>query len=101
MAPIFSAAVDSNRSAPRPAQSPALSPTRSAITAGVRGAAFRIPAPSFPARLGPTAAGLVVLAPPHLADIAADRGPEPPAPHTRRLTVGSSACGFRRNAYST
>ncbi len=28
---MFSAAVDSNRSAPRPAQSPTLSPTRSAI----------------------------------------------------------------------
>src|SRR5204862_34389 len=37
IAPMFSAAVDSNRSAPRPAQSPTLSPTRSAITAGLRG----------------------------------------------------------------
>src|SRR5256886_8773705 len=36
IAPMFSAAVDSNRSAPRPAQSPTLSPTRSAITAGCR-----------------------------------------------------------------
>src|SRR5438477_2015097 len=34
IAPIFSAAVDSKRSAPRPAQSPTLSPTRSAITGG-------------------------------------------------------------------
>ena len=37
IAPMFSAAVDSKRSAPRPAQSPTLSPTRSAMTAGLRG----------------------------------------------------------------
>ena len=41
MAPMFSAAVDSKRSAPRPAQSPTLSPTRSAITAGVAGIILR------------------------------------------------------------
>src|ERR1700755_808166 len=44
MAPTFSAAVDSKMSAPRPAQSPTLSPTRSAMTAGLRGSSFGVAA---------------------------------------------------------
>ena len=59
MAPMFSAAVDSNRSAPRPAQSPTLSPTRSAITAGLRGSSSGIPASTLPTRSAPTSAALV------------------------------------------
>jgi len=59
MAPMFSAAVDSNRSAPRPAQSPTLSPTRSAITAGLRGSSSGMPASTFPTRSAPTSAALV------------------------------------------
>jgi len=59
MAPIFSAAVDSKRSAPRPAQSPTLSPTRSAITAGFLGSSSGMPASTFPTRSAPTSAALV------------------------------------------
>ena len=59
MAPMFSAAVDSNRSAPRPAQSPTLSPTRSAITAGLRGSSSGMPASTLPTRSAPTSAALV------------------------------------------
>ena len=59
IAPTFSAAVDSKMSAPRPAQSPTLSPTRSAITAGLRGSSSGIPASTFPTRSAPTSAALV------------------------------------------
>ncbi len=52
MAPTFSAAVDSKRSAPRPAQSPTLSPTRSAITAGLRGSSSGMPASTLPDEVG-------------------------------------------------
>ena len=59
MAPMFSAAVDSKRSAPRPAQSPTLSPTRSAITAGLRGSSSGMPASTLPTRSAPTSAAFV------------------------------------------
>ena len=59
IAPMFSAAVDSKRSAPRPAQSPTLSPTRSAITAGFLGSSSGIPASTLPTRSAPTSAALV------------------------------------------
>ena len=59
IAPMFSAAVDSKRSAPRPAQSPTLSPTRSAITAGLRGSSSGIPASTLPTRSAPTSAAFV------------------------------------------
>ena len=59
IAPTFSAAVDSKRSAPRPAQSPTLSPTRSAMTAGLRGSSSGMPASTFPTRSAPTSAALV------------------------------------------
>ena len=59
IAPMFSAAVDSKRSAPRPAQSPTLSPTRSAMTAGFRGSSSGIPASTFPTRSAPTSAAFV------------------------------------------
>ena len=59
IAPMFSAAVDSKRSAPRPAQSPTLSPTRSAITAGFRGSSSGIPLSTFPTRSAPTSAAFV------------------------------------------
>src|SRR4030042_1522572 len=64
MAPIFSAAVDSKRSAPRPAQSPTLSPTRSAMTAGLRGSSSGMPASTLPTRSAPTSAALVKMPPP-------------------------------------
>ncbi len=59
MAPMFSAAVDSNRSAPRPAQSPTLSPTRSAMTPALRGSSSGMPASTLPTRSEPTSAALV------------------------------------------
>jgi hypothetical protein len=59
IAPMFSAAVDSNRSAPRPAQSPTLSPTRSAMTAALRGSSSGMPASILPTRSDPTSAALV------------------------------------------
>jgi hypothetical protein len=59
IAPMFSAAVDSNRSAPRPAQSPTLSPTRSAITPAFRGSSSGMPASTLPTRSEPTSAALV------------------------------------------
>ena len=59
IAPMFSAAVDSNKSAPRPAQSPTLSPTKSAITAGFLGSSSGIPASTFPTRSAPTSAAFV------------------------------------------
>ena len=59
MAPMFSAAVDSNRSAPRPAQSPTLSPTRSAMTPAFRGSSSGMPFSTLPTRSDPTSAALV------------------------------------------
>jgi len=59
IAPMFSAAVDSNRSAPRPAQSPTLSPTRSATTPALRGSSSGMPASTLPTRSEPTSAALV------------------------------------------
>ena len=59
MAPMFSAAVDSNRSAPRPAQSPTLSPTRSAMTPALRGSSSGMPFSTLPTRSEPTSAALV------------------------------------------
>eukprot|EP01139_Manchomonas_bermudensis_P024549 Amastigsp_a842912_29.p4 type:complete len:137 gc:universal Amastigsp_a842912_29:1362-952(-) len=59
MDPTISAEIDSNRSAPRPAQSPTLSPTRSAMTAGLRGSSSGMPASTLPTRSAPTSAPLV------------------------------------------
>ena len=59
IAPMFSAAVDSNRSAPRPAQSPTLSPTRSATTPALRGSSSGMPFSTLPTRSEPTSAALV------------------------------------------
>eukprot|EP00982_Pelagococcus_subviridis_P016434 31478-Pelagococcus_subviridis.AAC.5 len=56
---ITSAAIDSKRSAPRALQSPTLSPTRSAITAGFLGSSSGIPASTLPTRSAPTSAAFV------------------------------------------
>ena len=50
-----------------PAQSPTLSPTLSAITAGLRGSSSGIPASTFPTRSAPTSAPLVKMPPPRRA----------------------------------
>ncbi len=52
-----------------PAQSPTLSPTLSAITAGLRGSSSGIPASTLPTRSAPTSAPLVKMPPPSRAKI--------------------------------
>ena len=51
--------LDSKRSAPLPAQSPTLSPTKSAITAGFLGSSSGIFVSSFPTKSAPTSAAFV------------------------------------------
>ena len=51
-----------------PAQSPTLSPTLSAITAGLRGSSSGIPASTLPTRSAPTSAPLVKMPPPSRAN---------------------------------
>ena len=52
-----------------PAQSPTLSPTLSAITAGLRGSSSGMPASTLPTRSAPTSAPLVKMPPPKRAKI--------------------------------
>ena len=47
-----------------PAQSPTLSPTLSAMTAGFLGSSSGIPASTFPTRSAPTSAAFVKMPPP-------------------------------------
>jgi len=55
----ISAEIDSKRSAHWPAQSPTLSPTKSATTAGFLGSSSGMPYSTFPIRSAPTSAALV------------------------------------------
>ena len=50
-----------------PAQSPTLSPTLSAMTAGLRGSSSGMPASTLPTRSAPTSAPLVKMPPPSRA----------------------------------
>ena len=52
-----------------PAQSPTLSPTLSAIVAGLRGSSSGMPASTLPTRSAPTSAALVKMPPPSRAKI--------------------------------
>src|SRR5215510_13847055 len=52
-----------------PAQSPTLSPTLSAITAGLRGSSSGMPASTLPTRSAPTSAPFVKMPPPRRAKI--------------------------------
>ena len=61
--PTIVTAYVSNKSAAIPAQSPTLSPTLSAITAGFLGSSSGIPASIFPTRSAPTSAPLVKIPP--------------------------------------
>lgn len=65
MALITSALIDSNKSAAYPAQSPTLSPTKSAITAGLRGSSSGMPDSTLPIRSAPTSAAFVKIPPPN------------------------------------
>ena len=68
----------SNKSAAILAQSPTLSPTLSAITAGFLGSSW-CPASTFPTRSVPTSAPLVKIPPPNLANIDIRDAPKPKA----------------------
>eukprot|EP00957_Ditylum_brightwellii_P158840 12089909-Ditylum_brightwellii.AAC.1 len=59
IAPIISAATDSNTSAEEPTQSPTISPTKSAMVAGLRGSSSGIDCSILPTKSAPTSAALV------------------------------------------
>ncbi|GIU86231.1 MAG: hypothetical protein KatS3mg009_0746 [Acidimicrobiia bacterium] len=73
---------DSNRSDAMPAQSPTLSPTLSAIVAGLRGSSSGIPASTLPTRSAPTSAAFVKMPPPTRRNSARS---EPPNPNPTRI----------------
>ena len=72
-----------------PAQSPTLSPTLSAITAGLRGSSSGIPASTLPTRSAPTSAALVKMPPPSRAktEISEPPKPRPTSASTASLSV--------------
>ncbi len=59
-----------------PAQSPTLSPTLSAITAGLRGSSSGMPASTLPTRSAPTSAPLVKMPPPSRAKMEISDAPK-------------------------
>ncbi len=65
-----------------PATSPTLSPTLSAMTAGLRGSSSGMPASTLPTRSAPTSAALVKMPPPTLAKRAMEEAPSPKAAMT-------------------
>ena len=65
-----------------PAQSPTLSPTLSAIVAGLRGSSSGMPASTLPTRSAPTSAALVKMPPPTRRNSASS---EPPKPKPMRM----------------
>ena len=65
-----------------PAQSPTLSPTLSAIVAGLRGSSSGMPASTLPTRSAPTSAALVKMPPPTRRNRASS---EPPNPKPTRI----------------
>ena len=60
-----------------PAQSPTLSPTLSAIVAGLRGSSSGIPASTLPTKSAPTSAALVKIPPPTRRNNASNDPPKP------------------------
>jgi hypothetical protein len=65
-----------------PAQSPTLSPTLSAMVAGLRGSSSGMPASTLPTRSAPTSAALVKMPPPTRRNRASS---EPPKPKPTRM----------------
>ena len=65
-----------------PAQSPTLSPTLSAIVAGLRGSSSGMPASTLPTRSAPTSAAFVKMPPPTRRNRASS---EPPKPNPIRM----------------
>ena len=74
-----------------PAQSPTLSPTLSAITAGLRGSSSGMPASTLPTRSAPTSAPLVKMPPPRRAKI--EISEEPKAKPSSGLSAAESTVG--------
>ena len=70
-----------------PAQSPTLSPTLSAMVAGLRGSSSGMPASTLPTRSPPTSAPLVKMPPPRRAKIEISEAPKPSA--TMRVDHGA------------
>ena len=68
-----------------PAQSPTLSPTLSAMTAGFLGSSSGIPASTLPTKSAPTSAPFVKIPPPNLAKIEMRDAPNPRA--TKALII--------------
>jgi hypothetical protein len=62
-----------------PAQSPTLSPTLSAMVAGLRGSSSGMPASTLPTRSPPTSAPLVKMPPPRRAKMEISEAPKPSA----------------------
>ena len=60
-----------------PAQSPTLSPTLSAMTAGLRGSSSGMPASTLPTRSAPTSAAFVKMPPPRRAKTEISEPPKP------------------------
>jgi hypothetical protein len=69
-----------------PASSPTLSPTLSAITAGLRGSSSGMPASILPTRSAPTSAPFVKMPPPTRANTEIR---EPPKPRPIRPRIAS------------
>ena len=65
-----------------PAQSPTLSPTLSAMVAGLRGSSSGMPASTLPTRSAPTSAAFVKMPPPTRRNSASS---EPPNPKPTRI----------------
>ncbi len=72
-----------------PAQSPTLSPTLSAIVAGLRGSSSGMPASTLPTRSAPTSAAFVKMPPPRRANTEIR---EPPKP--RPISASTAVCGL-------
>ena len=73
-----------------PATSPTLSPTLSAITAGLRGSSSGIPASTLPTRSAPTSAALVKMPPPTRAKSAIELAPREKPKIASRARCGGS-----------
>ena len=84
-----------------PATSPTLSPTLSAITAGLRGSSSGIPASTLPTRSAPMSAALVKIPPPTLANRAIDEPPSATAVTTSAQESSPSSSLETRKARPT
>ena len=84
-----------------PATSPTLSPTLSAITAGLRGSSSGMPASTLPTRSAPTSAALVKMPPPTRANSAMELAPMPKVSMALVIFAASSLKAKRRSKNQT